>query len=83
MPRQADFISSTWQLVGRQDPCPKANSLPTISGHELLWGVSGVYRQREGATCRNSRVSPDSHLEIGLTSIILIVLSTGNLQFES
>ena len=33
--------------------------------------------------CRNSTVSSDSHLEIGQTSVILIVLSTVNLQFQA
>ena len=44
------------------------------------------YRQREGAICRNSTASSGSHLEIGhqcLISIILIVLSIANLQFQS
>ena len=43
------------------------------------------YRLREGATCRNSTVSSDSHLAVaigGLTSIILIVLSAVSLHFQ-
>ena len=35
-----------------------------ISGHGLLKGSLRGYRQREGATRRNSTVSSDSHLEI-------------------
>ena len=59
-------------------------SLPPPPPRQQSAGKS-FYRRREGATCRNSTVSSDSHLEIGhcgLTSIILIVLSTVNLQFQ-
>ena len=44
------------------------------------------YRQREGATCKNSIVSSDSHVELvfsGLPSVVLVVLGTVNLQFHS
>ena len=44
----------------------------------------GVYRQREGAMCRNSTVSSDSILKLVISDLIndiLIVLSTVNLQF--
>jgi len=47
--------------------------------------AKNFYGQREGAPCRNSTVSSDSHFEIvfgGLASVILIVLSIVNLQFH-
>ena len=43
------------------------------------------YRLREGAICTSRTFSSDSHLEVGhcgLTSIVLIILSTINLQFQ-
>ena len=52
-----------WMLAtcwGRAYTSPKANSPP----HPQLVGKS-FYRLREGATCRNSTVGSDSHLEIG------------------
>ena len=48
------------------------------------WAKS-FYGQREGAPCRNSTVSSDSHFEIvfgRLASVTVIVLSTVNLQFH-
>ena len=58
----------------------------TISGQELLKGVSGVYRWWKGATYRNSIISSDNRLEVGhavvWSSIILIVLSIVDLQFQ-
>ena len=44
---------------GRGDVCPMAKS--------LYWQSAGerFYRQRRGATCRNSTVSSDSHHEVG------------------
>ena len=48
-------------------------------------GVRGVHKWRDGITCGNSTDSSDSHLEIdlsGLINVILIVLSTVNLQFK-
>ena len=47
------------------------------------WGKS--FCRQERATCRNSSVSPDSHLQLvidGLTRVILVVLSTVTLQFQ-
>ena len=42
---------------------------PTAQGQSEdkspLRGLSGVYRRREGAACRNSTGSSDSHFEIG------------------
>ena len=46
------------QPVGREDTCPKADSLP------LTVGGRSFYRQKQRATCRNSTVSSDSHLKI-------------------
>ena len=43
-------------------------------------GISGVYGER--ATCRKSTSSSDSHVEISLIGIIMIVLSIVNLQFQ-
>ena len=58
---------------------------PTPSPYtENQWGKS-FYRQKDGPTCRNSTVTSYSHLQTGhwgLTSIILIVLDTVNLQFQ-
>ena len=52
-----------WMLAtggggGGVDSCPKADCPLTIGGKSF-------YRRREGATCRNSTVSSDSHLELG------------------
>ena len=63
MERKVCFIldagnwSGEWQSA---DAYPKADSPP------LTVGGKGFHRQREGATCRNSTVSSDGHLEIGL-----------------
>ena len=70
-----------WQFGERvADICSKADSPP--------WQAVGesFYRQSQGwgATCRNSSVISNSHLQLvisGLTSIILVVLRTVNLQF--
>lgn len=76
-----------WPLGERVGSCSKANSpFPTplnISEQEPL---HSSFRQRKGATYRNSRVRFDSHLEIGgvvVLSVLLIVLSDSNLQFQS
>ena len=85
VPRQVDFISSTWQLVGREDPCPKANSLPTVSGDEHFWEFhGGIGRGRGYVQKQHSQPLQSSRnwSHRGLTGIILIVLSTGNLQFK-
>ena len=39
--------------------------LPALTHTHQQTGDKKFYRQREGATCRNSTVSSDSHLEIG------------------
>ena len=67
-----------WQPVGRADSYPKADS-----PHWQSVGKS-FYRQRVGATCRNSTVSSDSHLEIGHVVVwpASSWLSTVNLQFQ-
>ena len=49
---------SCGQLVGG-DIYPKADSLSLRVSREEF------YRLREGATCRNSIISSDSHLQIG------------------
>ena len=54
------FILDAGNLWARAYTSPKANSPP----HPQLVGKS-FYRLREEATCRNSTVSSDSHLEIG------------------
>ena len=54
------LYSGCWQLVGRAGACPKTDCpIPC-----LTIGGKSFYRL-EGATCRNSIVSPNSHLEIG------------------
>ena len=65
------------------DACPKGNSPPT----PLLWqsGDKSFYRWREGATCRTAQSALTVTLKLvisGLTSVILIVISTINLQFQ-
>ena len=46
-------------------------------------GARDIIEWGKGLMCWNSRVSSDGHLEIGgLTSVILIVLRTVNLQFR-
>ena len=63
------------------DICSKANS-PHLQPEEeeLLWTEGGSYLQRQyGQALKSS----DSHLHAGgLTSIILVVLGTVNLQFQ-
>ena len=54
-----------WQLRGRSDICPKANSPPQHTQTHQQTGDKKFYRQREGAACRNGTVSSDSHLEVG------------------
>ena len=54
---------------------------PTSPAHWQSVGKN-FYSLREGAACRNSTVSFDGHLEIGLISVILIVLSTVNHQSQ-
>ena len=57
---------ATVGLVGRVDSCPKSDSPLTTSGQELLKrSFRGVLSEREGATCRNSKVSSDGQLDIG------------------
>ena len=58
--RKVCFISDASNKAGRADSCLKANLTQplTISGQELLC-------MEGGATCRNSTVSSDSHLESG------------------
>ena len=55
-------MPATWR-GWREDICPKADS-PRPPATMKLGGKS-FYKQREGATGRNSTVSSDSHLEIG------------------
>ena len=62
------------------DICPKADSLY----HDKQGVRAFVVRVRVGGTCRNSTVISNSHLQLvisGLTSIILVLLGTVNLQF--
>ena len=74
------------QGAGGADSRPKADS-PHPPPHDNQWARAFI-RRREGATRRNSTVSSDSPPEIGHVvigdpnSIILIVLSTVNLQFQ-
>ena len=74
------FFQTTRVVVGEETHvCPKADSAyPQQSGDKSF------YRQREGATGRNSTVSPITlKLVIGsLTRVILIILSTINLQLQ-
>ena len=67
----AEGISGGWTPVQR----------PTYPAHWQSVGKN-FYSLREGAACRNSTVSFDGHLEIGLISHILIVLSTENHQSQ-
>ena len=68
---EAEGISGGWTPVQR----------PTSPAHWQSVGKN-FYSLREGAACRNSTVSFDGHLEIGLISHILIVLSTENHQSQ-
>ena len=59
----------------RGESCPNTYSLLGQSG------ARAFIDRGEGALCRNSTVSSDSHLRIsGLTTIILIAFSTVNLS---
>ena len=59
------LYSGGGQLGEKADSCLIVYSPLTTRGHKLLKGISRVYKWREGATCRNSTVRSDSHLEIG------------------
>ena len=64
-----------WQLWGRVDDSSKADFPGEVS----------FYRQREGLHVETAQSSLTVILKLvmgGLTSIILIVLSTANLQFQ-
>ena len=56
--RPATQVEGCWG--SRADSCPKAYSPPLA-----IKKSKSFYRRREGATCRNSTVSSDSHLETG------------------
>ena len=69
------LISDAGKPRGRRKEGWTLMQRPT-SSHPQQSMRKSFYRLREGATCRNSTVSSDSHLEIdlcGLISIILIV----------
>ena len=54
--------------MGGEGRLMSEGQLPTTdlsAGKSFSRGVSGVYRQRKGALCRNSTVCSDSHLDIG------------------
>ena len=61
--RKVCFISDAGNWVGRVDICPKANSPATPLPQQAE--SEHFYRQREGATCRNSAVSSDSQPHMG------------------
>ena len=86
MGRKVCLVSDarSWR-VGEVDVCPKSDPHPTPGNQ---WGKS-FYRQRDGvvgaATCRNRTVSSTVTFRwviSGLTSDVLIVLGTVNLQFQ-
>ena len=86
--RKICFISRDLQLVRRADSCQKADSSPPIiSGQKLLKGsFQGV--QADGGDCKQKQ-----HSQLwqsswnwsfsGLTSVILVVLSTVHFQFQN
>ena len=63
--QEANSLGSRWDLT--ESYLPAASFVRAFKGR-----VSGVHRQRVGATCRKSTVGSDSHLEFvmsGLTSL--------------
>ena len=77
--RKGCFISGASSWWGRVvNICPKADS-----PHDKQ-GVRASIDRVEGVTCRNSTVISNRRLQLvisGLTSVILVVLGTVNLQF--
>ena len=67
--REARLVERKWmpadEALGRRYTCPKADFPSPTTLHQQSEGKS-FYRRREGALGRNSRVSSDAHLEIGL-----------------
>ena len=85
MERKVCFISETRNCWGRvQTSVQRLTSPHHHPAPDNQWGKS-FYRQKDRATCRNSIVNSDSHLQIGqwwLTRVILVVSGTVNLQFQ-
>jgi len=54
----------------RVDTCPEASSSGTVSGQDLLKGSLEVHMQRGGDKVRNSAVSSDSPLKMGLAMAV-------------
>ena len=66
MGRKVYFISDSGNLAGGWMSIPRLTPHPTLSTvHPCQAGGESLYRLGEGATCRNSIVSSDSHLHIG------------------
>ena len=67
--REARLVERKWMPAngdrGRRYTCPKADFPSPTMLHQQSGGKR-FYRWREGAPGRNSRVSSDAHLEIGL-----------------
>ena len=84
--RKCCFIEEASNSGEKLDSCPKEPTLHCQSGGRVLKAeFQGVHRLGQGAMCRNNTVSSNTHLEIGhggLISVILIVLSTVNLQVQ-
>lgn len=61
------LYSGGWWPGEKADSSPKANSSLLIRGKELLKrSFRGVLSEREGATCRDSKVSSDGQLTLAL-----------------
>ena len=67
----------------RVDTCPEASSSGTVSGQDLLKGSSGVRMQRGGDKVRDSAVSSDSPLEVGLAVVVSLPLFQVHFVFSS
>ena len=82
MERKVCFISDAGNLWGGWQ-----TSVQRPTPHPDKQGSESFYRQSQGwgAPCRNSAVISDSHPELvisGLSSILLVVVGTVDLQFR-
>ena len=85
MERKICFIPEEGRLGEKADLCLIVYSPLTTRGHKLLKGISRVYKWREGLHVKTAQLGLTVILKLvigGLISILLIVLSTVNFQFQ-
>ena len=85
MERKICFIPEEGRLGEKADLCLIVYSPLTNRGHKLLKGISRVYKWREGLHVKTAQSGLTVILKLvigGLISILLIVLSPVNFQFQ-